>query len=72
VVQKLFKILREKQLPEYVGLMSTTINHLVKSGEFPAPIALNDSGRAKGWLEADIAAWQAARIAGSKKKRGAA
>jgi prophage regulatory protein len=68
MAEKLYKILREKQLPEFVGLRRTTINELVQSGEFPQPIPLNDSGRAKGWLEAEVAAWQAARIAKRKSR----
>lgn len=68
MAEKLFKILREKQLPDYVGLRRTTIIEMVKAGEFPQPIPLNDSGRAKGWLEAEVAAWQAGRLAKRQAK----
>ena len=36
---------------------------LIKRGEFPKPISLSDSGRAKGWLESEILVWQAKRLA---------
>jgi predicted DNA-binding transcriptional regulator AlpA len=36
---------------------------LIKTGEFPKPVPLSDSGRAIAWLETDLIAWQNARIA---------
>ncbi len=60
--QKLFRILREKELPLYVGLKRTAIADLIKVGQFPRPISLSDTGRAKGWLEAEVIAWQTTRL----------
>ena len=62
-MNKLQKVYRGEELPAFVGLHRTQINELIKRGEFPRPISLSDSGRAIAWLEADLIAWQAARLA---------
>jgi prophage regulatory protein len=46
-----------------VGLRRTQIGELIKTGEFPKPVPLSDSGRAIAWLEQDLIAWQNARVA---------
>ena len=63
MTQKLYRVLRKKELPPYVGLQGTQINGLIKSGEFPKPIRLSDHGRAVAWLESEIIAWQLRRLA---------
>jgi prophage regulatory protein len=60
---RLNRMYRLRELPQYVGLRRTVISELIKSGEFPKPIPLSDSGRAIAWLECDLIAWQATRIA---------
>ena len=65
-MDRLQRIIRERDLPQYVGLRRTQIAVLIAAGEFPAPIKLVNSGRAKGLLEADLLVWQRDRIA----KRG--
>lgn len=55
------KIIRLKDLPDYVGLRRTQIEHWIEKGLFPKPIKLGL--RAKGWLASEIAAWQHGRIA---------
>lgn len=67
--QQLHKILRMRDLPNFVGLRKTQIFELVKSGQFPKPIPLSDTGIAVGWLEAAVAAWQASRI-GKRNSKG--
>ena len=62
-MRHLHRIIRLRDLPDYVGLKRTQIDQLIIRGEFPKPIKLNDAGRAKGWLEHEIVAWQQARIA---------
>jgi predicted DNA-binding transcriptional regulator AlpA len=62
-MERLNRLIRPKDLPDYVGLRRTQITELMKIGEFPRPIPLSDSGRAIAWLDADIAAWQARRLA---------
>jgi predicted DNA-binding transcriptional regulator AlpA len=63
---RLNRLIRETELPAYAGLRRTQIAELIKAGEFPAPIALSDAGRAKAWVESELVAWQLSRIA----KRG--
>lgn len=55
------RVIRLADLPSFVGLKRTQIDVLIKSGEFPRPVKL--SKRAKAWLESEIVAWQAQRIA---------
>jgi prophage regulatory protein len=57
------RIFRRKDLSTFVGLRRTQLDDLIAKGEFPRPIRLSDSGRAIAWLESDLAAWQAKRIA---------
>jgi prophage regulatory protein len=61
--EHLHRIIRLRDLSDFVGLKRTQIDALIIRGEFPRPIKLNDNGRAKGWLEAELIAWQQARIA---------
>lgn len=49
------KILRPKQLAQYLSLSVTTIWRLQKEGDFPKKIQL--SAKAVGWNEAEIVAW---------------
>ena len=60
---KLLRIIRLRDLPDFVGLKRTQIDALIVKGEFPKPIKLSDNGRAKGWLEHELIDWQQARIA---------
>jgi len=64
---QLLRVIRLSELPAYVGLQRTQIDELIRRGEFPRPMKLSDTGRAKGWLEHEIIAWQQERLA----KRGA-
>jgi prophage regulatory protein len=59
---KLFRVIREKELSLYVGLKKTQIAELIKQGQFPKPIKLSDNGRAVAWIEGELVAWQAQRI----------
>jgi prophage regulatory protein len=63
MVSLLPRILRQKEVSYRTGLARTTLHRMVKNGEFPAPIPLNDSGHAKGWFEDEILEWQKARLA---------
>lgn len=54
-------ILRRNEVERVTGLPRSTLYDKIASGEFPKPIRLG--ARAVGWLEADIADWQKARIA---------
>jgi prophage regulatory protein len=63
MAERLNRIIRKKDLPNYVGLQRTQIELLVERGEFPRPVPLSDSGRAIGWLEHEVWAWQQQRLA---------
>jgi prophage regulatory protein len=66
----LLRIIRKRDLPAFTGLQRTAIEELIKRGEFPKPISLSDTGRAVGWIEDEVIAWQRARVA--ERDRGAA
>jgi len=55
------KILRRPEVESVTGLPRSTIYDKMARGEFPKPVPL--SGRAVGWLESEVLAWQRARIA---------
>jgi predicted DNA-binding transcriptional regulator AlpA len=59
--------------PKFFGFKLTQQQEKIASGEIPPPIALSDSGRAKGWLGQQIIEHQQKRLAaaqaeGAKKK----
>lgn len=61
--RRLSRILREQEMLTYVGLKKSQVAEMIKRGEFPGPLKLSETGRAKGWLEDELADWQARRIA---------
>jgi prophage regulatory protein len=70
MVERLHRIVRRRELPQFVGLQKTQIDELIKRGEFPKPISLSDNGRAVGWVEDELAAWQRQRLAKRDGTRG--
>lgn len=54
-------ILRRDQVEQATGLCRSAIYQKISNGDFPRPIRL--SRQSVGWLEAEIAEWQNARIA---------
>ena len=60
-MERLHKIVRASELPEYCGLHRTQIDELISRGEFPKPVKL--SARRKGWIEAELITWQQKHIA---------
>jgi prophage regulatory protein len=58
------RIVRKKDLPQYVGLKRTAIDDLIKAGTFPKPIKLSE--RARGWTQESLISWQQQRIAASE------
>ena len=60
-------LLTKKQVAALTSYSSEHIRRLVRDGLFPAPIALNPSPNVgwcrKGWVESEVGAWLAARIA---------
>jgi prophage regulatory protein len=63
MIGRLSRIIRERDVDAYCGLKRTQRAELVRRGEFPKPIKLSDSGRAKGWLEDELLEWQRQRLA---------
>ena len=61
--ERLYRIIRKSELPDFVGLQRTQIDEMMKEGEFPRPITLSDRGRSVGWLEHELILWQQRRIA---------
>jgi prophage regulatory protein len=59
--------LRRAQVQEITGLPPSTIYDKISKGTFPRPIKLGR--RSVGWLEAEIVAWQKARIAERDDRR---
>ncbi len=55
------KLLRLPQVIERTSLRRSTIYEMMQAGTFPKPVKLNL--RSNGWLETEIDAWLAARIA---------
>lgn len=55
------RIIRRGELRSITGYSVARVYELIAAGAFPKPIPLGE--RAVGWLEDDIARWQAERIA---------
>lgn len=59
---RLTRFLRRDEVERLTGLKRTALRDMCTNHEFPRPIKLSDSGRAIGWLESDLLAWQQDRI----------
>lgn len=55
------RIIRMPAVRDKVHLNKTAIYELIKRGEFPRPVKLTE--RSVAWVEAEVDAWIAARIA---------
>ena len=60
-MEKHMKILRRPAVEDRVGLSRSSIYQKMQQGEFPNSIPLG--ARSVGWLESEVEAWLAARIA---------
>lgn len=60
------QIVRKGEGPKYFGLKSTALDDAIKAELIPAPFALTEGGRAKGWTGRQIIDHHNARIAASK------
>jgi prophage regulatory protein len=57
------RFLRLREVEAATGLRKTTIYQRISKGEFPAPVPLGEAPNSPvGWLEDEIAGWQATRI----------
>lgn len=59
---RLVRFLRRDEVERLTGLKRTALRDMCANNEFPRPVKLSDSGRAIGWLESDLVAWQQERI----------
>jgi len=55
------RFLRRAEVQNLTGLGRSTIYDKMAAGDFPKPVPLTSG--AVGWIEREVAAWQAARIA---------
>jgi len=60
------RFLRREAVEEATGLRRSTIYELMSKGLFPRPIKITE-GRAVGWLESEIAAYQQAQVVKTRK-----
>jgi prophage regulatory protein len=58
------RLLRLPEVQATVGLRRSEIYRRIRSGTFPAPIRLGTN--AVAWLQSDLDAWIAARVADSR------
>jgi len=56
-------VLRKHDAQAFVGLKGTAFDEKVKNGDLPKPIKLTDSGKAVGWVTAELEQWLQRRIA---------
>ena len=64
-IKEALKILRVKQIKAQTGLPNSTVYYHISEGLFPRPIKLGE--RMSGWLESEVNAIMAARIAGKSE-----
>ena len=57
------RILREPEVLQASGYRKTQLDLLIQQGKFPRPIRLSEGGRARGWFEDEVIAFQEARRA---------
>ncbi len=55
------KLLRLPQVIDRTSLRRSTIYEMMEAGKFPRPVKLNL--RSNGWVETEIDAWLASRVA---------
>jgi prophage regulatory protein len=63
------RILRKPEVESRVGLKRERIAQLEREGRFPKRIKISD--RASGWVESEIEAWIASRVAMSRGAQSA-
>ena len=63
------RIIRRRELKSVTGYGLSTLYEMMVRGEFPKPIPLGK--RAVGWVEDEIAAWQAERVKARETARRA-
>lgn len=57
------RIIRRRAAFAMVGLSPSAVERLIRAGSFPRPIPLVPGGRSVGFLQSEISAWIAERVA---------
>ena len=60
------RIIKRREVEVRTGLPRSTMYDRIKRGDFPAPIPLGE--RSVGWLEHEVDAWLADRIAQGRNR----
>jgi prophage regulatory protein len=63
------RFLSPKQVYELTSLSPRTQGSLADQGQFPKPIPLFEGSRRIGFVESEVQAWQAARLAEARRPR---
>jgi prophage regulatory protein len=63
------RFLRLPEVRQVTGLATSSIYQQIALGRFPKPVPLDVGGRRVGWVEAEVAEWQAACLA-ARERRG--
>jgi predicted DNA-binding transcriptional regulator AlpA len=63
------RFLSPKQVYELTSLSPRTQGRLADQGQFPNPILLFEGSRRIGFVESEVQAWQAARLAEARRPR---
>ncbi|MGH9436170.1 MAG: helix-turn-helix transcriptional regulator [Terriglobia bacterium] len=58
------RLMRRREVQRTTGLSRSSLYRLIAVGSFPSPILL--SANAVGWLETEVSAWIAGRVAASR------
>jgi prophage regulatory protein len=56
------KFIRPRQVQAAMGWSRSTLYQKISEGLFPSPVKLDSDGRAVGWPEREVAAYQQGRI----------
>lgn len=59
--RKIKRVLRRPAVLAATGYSRSQLQEKISKGEFKAPFKLSDSGRAVGWFEDDVIAYQESR-----------
>jgi prophage regulatory protein len=62
-MKELPRLLRLRVVVEITGIKKSQLFKAVKRGIFPRPVRILESGRAVGWIEDEVRAYLAGRIA---------
>jgi len=63
------KFIRPRQVQDVMGWSRSTLYEKISLGLFPRPVKLDQNGRALGWPESEIAAYQRNRIEARDKAK---